>query len=244
MKKIVVFGSVATFGLFDVVNNKNWKLSKRVINSSFASQFTNKKVNFNRSNLSQLSPSQIDILEADLLKVFYEHIDAINPDVILIDFNNERFPLVKFKEGSYATYSTEIKKSNLLRGRDYIIVDPMTQEYFEVWAACWDSFMNKIRSKNMLERTFINKIFWSDSINNKDVAFGELYGEELIYNMNVFLYKLYAYCSKDLPAENFLSYPQGVLVADANHKWGVTPFHYDRQVYHYLEKSLLSEIES
>lgn len=242
MKNIIVFGSIATFGLVDVTNGRNWKLSKKIINSSFASQFTNKKIDFNRKNLSKLSPSQIEILEADLTKSFYEYVDTVDPDIILIDFNNERFPLVKFKDGSYATYSTELKKSNLLRGLDYVIVEPMTQEYFEVWAACWDSFINKMKSRNMIDRIFINKIFWSDSINDKNVTFGDYYSGKLIYDMNVYLYRLYAYCRKDLPNQNFLNYPQGFLIADANHKWGVTPFHYDKQAYHYLNKVLLSEI--
>lgn len=239
MKKIIVFGSVASFDLFEQVNQCNFIMTKRFINSSFASQFSSKPCAFNEKSLDGLSVSQKDSLKADLQKEAYYKLNNLPSDLIVIDFINERLPLIKFADGTLATLSAELRKANLMKAQKCVVIEPKSKEYFEIWAACWDSFVRRMKAADLLHKIRINRVFWARNKTDSTAEFGKLYNEQEIYEMNVYLHQLYTYCSKDLKTEQFFTYLDTQIVANMKHRWGATPFHYDQVFYEAMYKNLL-----
>lgn len=64
------------------------------------------------------------------------------------------------------------------------------------------------------------------------------YSQDKILVNNKRLAELYQIAKQYLPEEQFIKYPEDLLVADKNHKWGQTPFHFQQKVYEHFIKQL------
>lgn len=70
-------------------------------------------------------------------------------------------------------------------------------------------------------KVIVNRVFWATHDSN---------GTPLSYvswiaRNNAFLANMYEIVSQ-VPGVRFIDYPDGLLVADASHKWGVQAYHY------------------
>lgn len=226
--KLAGYGSVVLLDYFHIINPKKVKLNLRYVNTCFSSQFSNRIASIKIGSGNNLSKAQIDVLQKDFHKDFFNRCLEKEVDYIILDFINERMPVVKLSNGAVITYSTELKHSRLLEKLEYKIIEPYTNEYFEMWAACWDSFVRKAKASDILHKVIINKIYWAKRTSS-GIPFPDRFTDSYIYENNIYLYKLYSYCSKDIPISNFISY--GSFTAADDHRWGVTPFHFTDDLY-------------
>lgn len=219
------FGSVVLLDYFHLIHPSEIRLNQRYINTSFSSQFSNRKVSTEKSKMNLLSVTQKDVLLKDFSKDFLQNCIDNKVDYILIDFINERLPLIRLEDGSLLTYSNELKLSKFLSYVNFRIIEPYSKEYFEIWAACWDSFVNKAKTSKFIDKIIINKVFWA-KVTESGHPFPPLYNQNYIYESNIYLYQLYTYCSKDIPKKNFIEYQTEDFLANDKHRWGITPYHY------------------
>lgn len=228
--EIAGFGSVVLLDYFNIINPSEIRLNQRYINTNFPSQFSNKAVGTEKLRTNKLTVTQKDILLKDFEKKFVNNCISNKVDFIVFDFVNERLPLIKLENGALLTYSNELKLSGFLSNSEFRIINPYSKEYFEIWAACWDSFVKKAKMLGFLDKIIINKVFWA-KITVSAKPFPPPYNKNYIYQSNVYLYQLYAYCSKDISKENFLEYLPDDFLADDTHRWGVAPYHYTDSFY-------------
>lgn len=237
------YGSVVLLDFLYFTNPNSIKLKIEYVNTCFSSQFSNKIVNTGDLNFKNLMPLQKDVLTKDFNKDFLKKAVDSKVDYILIDFINEHIPLVRLSSGAVLTYSKELRLSRFLENSEYKVIEPYSKESFEVWASCWDSFIKKSKANNLIDKVIINKIFWAKKTMLGN-SFGSEYDQHHIYKNNVYLYQLYAYCSKDIPRQNFIEYDPSQFIACDKHRLGVTPFNFAKELYEDMALKLNSIVAS
>lgn len=241
--KLAGFGSAILLDFFYNNNPIGIDLNQKCINSCFPSQFSSRKVSLGNLNVKNLSLAQVDNITKDFNKSFLQECKIEAVDYILIDFINERFPLVRLSDGSLLTYSIELKLSGFLNQNQHEVIEPHSREYFEIWAACWDRFVKEAQAASLINKIIINKIFWAKHT-DLGTPLPSQYDEKYIYDTNVYLYNLYAYCSKDVATENFIEYYPSEFLAFSNHRWSITPFHLTPSLYHKMLFQLSSMLSA
>lgn len=236
MKNIVIYGSCATRDMFRIIDSQELSLIEYTARSSFASQFSKRgRLKILKSNLYNLTSGfQQKMVLRDFSKNFFETIDNLDVDCLCIDFIDERCRLLNV-DGEILTYSNEMgltKFVKTLRNKGKFVL-PNSDEHFELWCHGWDSFIEKCKFLNLIDKIVINQLYWA-SITNNGKRVSELspqYNDEIIEHSNIYLNRLYDYCTKSIPNERFIRYSPNDMVADVNHHWGLAPFHYIDQLY-------------
>lgn len=173
-----------------------------------------------------------------LLKNEFENnlIERLNTkqfDYLVLDFVSERFGLVMYKNNGYVTNSDDIRKAQLAVLRSSPKIESSSREFL-------DNFKNglqKVVKEVGKERIIINNVFWTEIMDNGE----RISTPEIVERRNSFISHLYQ-LAKDvgIPEANFVNYPSDIFVADSNHRWAVSPFHYTQDVYDYFVNYLRS----
>lgn len=148
-------------------------------------------------------------------------------DYLVLDFVSERFGLVMFKNSSYVTNSYDMRNAKLAVLRDAPKVDSSSQEFLDNFKKGLELVAKTVGK----EKIIINNVFWTSKLNDGNTVSTP----EVIEKRNSFVSVLYQ-IAKDIgiPETNFVNYPLDIFVADSNHKWAVSPFHYTQDVYDYF----------
>lgn len=236
MKKIFILGSCVTRDPFEL-STENYDITY-LARTSFASAFQNKKVNnIDTSNIN--STFQRKMVNNDLSKTTENILISSNPDWILIDFIDERFNLFRTNNNEIFTLSPELV-DNCLYNKEGEKILSNSDIFFELWANGWNKFIEIVKNNNLLDKIIINKVFWTNKNNKNGTVVSNKY-ENWIHENNKWLNKLYEYVEKQNNVK-IIEYPESLLIADYNHKWGMQPYHYiaESQLY-FLEKLKLLE---
>jgi hypothetical protein len=178
---------------------------------------------------SNPSAFQRRMVATDLGKHLGDLVRGADFDFLLVDFIDERLQLIRSANG-YDTYSPEL-------GRTGFDVDPQSlvetgsDEYMAAFRAGWKKLLNLVPG----EKIVINRVFWA----THDEGGDELTEFPAIGRNNDILSHLYNYaCST--PGVRVIDYAPDEMVADRNHKWGVSPFHFSKRFYRKTVESLSS----
>ena len=205
------------------------------------------------SLISRVSPplkfnlnSQINSLESNwqqrMLKQDFEknglHIEDYAKGVLIIDFIDERLLLLKVGD-TFITQSTEFTKCKL---NEVLNIDKEVrrgrQEEFDLWIDACHKF-TKLIPENIRKKTILHKAFWASKYRKN----GELYDFEdrdkiIFFNKNLdFYYKTFESiyspgCIVEVSLEK--------SIADAQHLWGLSPFHYTEEYYQECYKQIIA----
>lgn len=185
---------------------------------------------------------QRKVVRADMDKSFLSVLSDLKDDdvdILLIDLMEERFSLIEMLDGQIITLSDEFKEhaNPQMKGRH---VESGSQMYYHLWHLGWERIKEILIEKNWLSKVRILEVFMSNKINN---------GEQFIagdgaefYLQNNLLSAHYRFLRKELPESCFIQYPPELLIADANHKWGLAPMHYVSEMWDYSMDALFSSI--
>lgn len=173
----------------------------------------------------------------DLEKSHWRDFELSKPDMVLIDFIDERIGLIKYN-GSIFSASGPIIKAFERANIPFEILRP------------WDDGIKRNRSwalKYFLERIraicpniLIHKASWAENYydkNNNICSFEGSKFERLIELNNSILNELFdSIDNSDIPID-FVGGEVGMIAANT-HKWGFSPIHYDEKYYKTLAKQL------
>lgn len=166
------------------------------------------------------------MVETDVRKTLGKHIADSDFDFLVLDFIDERMSTIEFN-GSTITESAELKSTGFE-------IDPDAS--YEPWTE-----MGMHRRRDGLQRLLeicdprkvvVNRVFWATHDSN---------GKPLshvgwIEKNNAFLAEMYEIVGQDAGVR-FIDYPDGLLVADAAHKWGVQAYHFTNEAnLHFLSE--------
>lgn len=228
IKKLFIVGGCVSRDAFNLPSGSCYKVIDYVARTSFASLVG--APNILKTTIDSIdSKWQRRMVELDMSKGLLSKIESSDFDILILDFLSIRFNLaVDSKEECIYTVSTEFKKAKKdvnLKG-----VPRYSEKAFEWWCLGFEKFVETVRRKGV--KVFISELYWTKEIN--EGTWGGRYSDEDIDNANEQLKKHYKAAKRIMPEAFFIEYPQHLLIANANHKWGAAPFHYTEGLYKYF----------
>ena len=181
------------------------------------------------------SKFQKRMVEYDFNNTILDIINNDNYDLLLFDLIDERFHLAQISK-KIVTRSSEFLKSGIKPDR---LINTFSAEYMDLWQAGLDNFINIVSTTIGLEGLKINKVYWADRASNqRDTAI--LTDKWQVDVNNQKLHDMYEYLEKRLPTSSFIEVDSKLLVADSEHKWGLSPFHYIDDYYKEMGRILMA----
>lgn len=176
------------------------------------------------------------------------HVDSAiaHADVILLDLIDERFDLVLLPTGHVLTYSAELAESKLLdepEVRGYRLLKPGSKERRAHWLEGAEKFFARLQANGKRSTVLVNKVYWSSCIEPGGGAEFSV-SQAAIAKANAELDWMYAQLRRWVSMDQFMSFTPDNLVADADHRWGVAPFHYVPAYYRAASDQIIQRHEA
>lgn len=156
-------------------------------------------------------------------------------DVLLLDLIDERFSLLRRPDGSVITLSTEYMRcaTRPLTGTALL---PDAENRHALWKAGLEALLGCLRRKNVLHKLLVNRAFWAEA-DAQGRPF-DAFPAEQVRQANQFLARCYADLEAVLGRDAFIDYPGELVVADCDHRWGISPYHYVPAFYEHTRARL------
>lgn len=218
--RIFIYGSCVSRDAFEL-NDERFKLAGYFARSSIASAFT-RPVQDRFSRLIK-SNFQSKAVERDFKKALASSLAAVEHDILLLDFIDERFKLFEFPDGGIVTMSAELSGIQVLTSADGTFINPHSERKMALWKEGWDKLIGIAKQNARMDTLLVNKVYW---------AYTSGIDDKKVDEANATLDRMYRYCEISLPPSQFITYDRNIFVSDPNHKWGPSCFHYTEAVYH------------
>lgn len=159
-----------------------------------------------------------------------------NSDFIVLDLVDDRFSTVKVSTEQYFTHSVTAKLekfTSLFPGKE--LITPGSTNHSEMWLQAAE----KVRKAfdPIIGKTVVFGGPWAATDNNGKPLPGHL-GKSVEEWNQVNSWFLESLKSLDF---TILNLPEHLAIADPQHRWGRSPFHYIPQAYDYWAKELLTK---
>jgi hypothetical protein len=220
--KIDILGSCVSRDAFSIEKDKKFQLDNYFARSSIISMYS-KPISVRMEDIQIASNFQKRMVYYDLTKEFQKYIKKSKSDFLIIDFIDERFHVLKTVD-SYITRSREFLMSGLTIKKTFV----QEEERHELWKQKIDLFVNDIKTYFDPKRVILHKAFWQSEYKGKDGHIHQLQEPDIEKN-NSILTDYYDYLEEKLKGINVIHLTG--YVSDENHKWGLSPFHYEDNYY-------------
>jgi len=218
----------------DILNFDEAKLIKLVSYNARSSLATlgsnNAAKNISKKHYDSLlnieSKFQRRMVESDFNNQILESAGKGDYDLLLIDFLVDRFHLAEL-DGKLVTRSVEFVRSGIKPNR---LINTFSDQYLTLWREGIDNLFSVIDARADLDKVKINKVYWSDIATDEQDTI-KLNEKWDIEKNNAKLDAMYEYVENILPSSSIIEVDKRLLIADSNHKWGLSPFHYTDDYY-------------
>lgn len=230
---VSIIGGCCTRDTFEL--DSTIRLSEYRARTSFAGLATPALAYLPNSIFERIkSPFQRKMVRGDLLKESLRAVAQAKGQHVVVDFMIERRKLF-FAGETLVTLSNEYTELGLRNSelpKPIRRIEPGSEEYFQLFRKGWKYAVQHLKAAG--KSVLVNKIFWA-SHNDE----GKPFDTEMIRAGNEHLEKLYEIIRVETPDVMWIEYPENLIVADSNHKWGQSPYHFTRAFY----EAQLSQIE-
>lgn len=236
--RLFIIGSCVSRDALSLVEDvTDIELVRYVARTSFASQAC-RPWRDNAVLDAVASAFQRRMVEFDMRKSVLTALDSTPFDVLLVDLIDDRFALFEYKQGCFATASSEFVKAvgGTPRGRR---ISNSSDEFDALWTAGFSSLVQLLDEKKLLPALRINQVFWAERDSDGNAITNV--NAQAIRDANERLAKRYEQIKTLVPAAVFYQYPDTCFVADASHRWGLSPYHYAPALYHATLSHLRNE---
>lgn len=237
MKKIMVYGGCCSRDAFNLDNS--YSVVDYIARTSIVSMFSSApKEAFDFSLVS--SPFQKRMVEADVNKTAKNILfERIGDGVFFMDFLVERLDLLETPSGGILTRTSELAKIDKIKKiPKRRIIRRFSNEKKNLFENAWRDFYQKAVHCGVEKKIVINKLFLTENIQGGG-TFDEA-KKVFITDVNNFLSFIYGVVERDIPFDNFIEYPDSVLIANPNHRWGLSPYHFVDEFYKFQLDKLSS----
>ncbi|WP_461673515.1 DUF6270 domain-containing protein [Priestia megaterium] len=231
MIKVLILGSCVTRDTFSFFPDQ-FTVVDYFARSSIISIMSEPLI-INESELSLPSAFQRKMILYDFHKVFLNQILQCEFDLLIIDIIDERFDLLKYNN-HYITRSSELVNSKIEQSEKYSfdVVKRDSKEVYELWKLNCNAFFRYILNHIPADKVILNKVFWSYKYRDEEKLYSFSVEEaKLIETHNKILKSYYSIIESQFPQINLINYSAEDFIADKNHKWGISPFHYELRHY-------------
>jgi len=193
---------------------------------------------------ADLTPWEARIVYDDLLKRAADRVADYAPTHLIIDLIEERFELLR-SEATVATFSWELHRSGL---RDSPPIAPLRQvsrhsdEAFELWRPGVEAFTTFLKARLPQTRVIFHDARWASHYLDEDGDRQPFDPDRMLWpgiparidDHNRVLARYAKTLRAALPAAFYVRAPGELLIGDAKHRWGLSPFHYAEPYYRYV----------
>ena len=166
------------------------------------------------------------MVESDFNNDVIKSVSKNDYDFLLIDFLVDRLHIAEI-DGKLVTRSVEFLRSGIKPDK---VINTFSDQYFKLWKEGVDNLFTTVSNTVGLEAIRINKVYWTDTATDAQdtIKLGEKWDIE---KNNAKLDAMYEYVENILPSLSIIEVDKNLLIADSNHKWGLSPFHYTDDYY-------------
>ncbi|PZQ64170.1 MAG: hypothetical protein DI570_06365 [Phenylobacterium zucineum] len=186
-------------------------------------------------------------LVADLRKTALARLVAWRPTHVIFDFIDDRFDLIAFGD-SIATRSGELKRSGYLSQpalADRYVIPRLSAACDRLWAEAAGEFAALLRATPLAgAQLILHSARWATEQRHTDGRLEPLHDVEIlggdpvdIGDYNAALERQEATFLKVMPPTTVID-ASAYRLADADHRWGLSPFHYVPEYYDEVRRQL------
>ena len=169
------------------------------------------------------SAFQKRMVERDFRKDLLRVLAASTFDVLLLDFVDDRFNVLRFPDGGIVTDSSEFRRAKIdIRSLGAAAFRFHSQVYRELWVKGLESLMSHAEEYGYKHKILVNKVYFSKT----DDLGTLLPDQDGISAFNSHLDWVYSMLEKYLDAIQFIRYHPELLQAKRDYRWGLLPFHF------------------
>lgn len=186
------------------------------------------------------SPFQRRMVQADMEKQLWDLIARPDFDLLLVDFIDDRFNILRVGAEGGLMLSAEMVKARETLGLPPPaaagLLMPRDPAWQTLWRAGWQRLCARLRDLGRFDRLIVNRVLWAEMdkhgtpLNGGNTAY--------IRRGNAELSRLYEIVDATEPKVAQLTYPPEMLRADPDHRWGLSAFHYSPEVYQHARDQL------
>ena len=254
MIKIGIMGSCISQDVFRTFYNKNYKeLFQVIFKTARLSVISvmNPPISYNHEDIvvlpeNPVNKNRTDIMRNDLSKTFFRMMELGIDYLILDEYFEVFFGVVKYQD-SYFTHNTwDYSYSNFFKNikhPEILNIQDNPEEYFELWKINIDKFFKSIESEYPNLKIVLNKVKVVNLVLNKN---GEKvikdYYTTFLHKINPNLEKIENYIEENYKNVIILDLRNEMKYCDENHIWGLGPVHYNKEYYNKFFEELLKTI--
>lgn len=231
MKNVRILGSCVTRDALEITTD--FELIDYTARTSLASLATKSRKDSKLLNNIK-STFQKRMVERDMTKRFWLSLEKSQNDIIVIDLIDDRFNLKLFDDDSSHTVSSEYKTAMDSQCQNGRIVKSSSGEF----KSLWETGLRRLKrhcDELKLDKVFVNCVFYQPTGNHS------IDSSTNIAEKNQYLRKAYLKLEEAFGRQAMIEYPEGIIKADADHKWGLAPFHFTTETYKFFLSELLKK---
>ncbi|MDP2597671.1 DUF6270 domain-containing protein [Alteromonas stellipolaris] len=231
MKNVRILGSCVTRDALEITTD--FKLIDYTARTSLASLATKSRKDSKLLN-NVKSTFQKRMVERDMTKRFWLSLEKSQNDIIVIDLIDDRFNLKLFDDDSSHTVSSEYKTAMDSQCQNGRIVKSSSGEF----KSLWETGLRRLKrhcDELKLDKVFVNCVFYQPTGNHS------IDSSTNIAEKNQYLREAYLKLEDAFGRQAMIEYPEGIIKADADHKWGLAPFHFTTETYKFFLSELLKK---
>lgn len=230
--KYFILGSCVTRDIFNFVSKDDYTIVDYYARTKMSSLIS-KSLEIQDEDIHLESSFQKKIVKKDLNKTFFEDLKNTNFDYLIIDLIDERFDL--FKVGnSYITISNEFRNSKL----EETLNGEKIQKSLEEWKKDCEIFSKELLSIIPKDKIIIHHAIWANLYIENDKIY-KFEQQRAIEKNNSLLGKYYKILENCLSGCRVIHY-ESELLANAEHQWGLSPFHFEDEYYRSMSKKIIN----
>lgn len=239
MQPVFILGSCVTRDAFEFVQN-DYQLEGYVCRTSFGSAFLHEAFGLSVDqidpDLKMSSKFHRRMVDTDIRKQLRDMLMNLDPStLLLVDLIDERHHLIRHGQ-TLATYSVGMQEVETLKNfPDLQVVTSGSDEHLELWKKGLAEFADLVSARK--PAVVLNAVSYAAEDNN-----GAAFYPPYVARENAHLQRLYDMFVKSIPC--FVIDYDIPIKADAAHKWGRSPFHYDLPVYEHFMHKLNGYVEA
>lgn len=199
----------------------------QITNSGICSMVSEKNVDIGLSDITISNEYRRQSLENDVEKGLSSKL-ADKPDYIVIDFLEERFPLLFFNDQSVITESEaycEIQSQISMDVKERVTMEQLSEEY---WQKCCDAFIKMLQKHYKPEQIILNCLYLAENYGQEGPEHS-FENREQLRLMNEKLKSYYDYFVKHFPEINVIDEVDPTVdFCDEYSEHGCEPVYYNR----------------
>lgn len=230
MREVTIYGSCVSRDIFNFPN-KDLRMRAYFARSSFISAASSpSQLPSQQSQLT--SPFQQRMLEHDITSRVLPQLASLNDQIYLVDLIDERGGVLELEDGGFVTDLSELRHSGWRKLVGSVRKHSLGEEtHLELFRDSIDPVLEVIGGP----RTVIIKSNFAEFTDQGEPV--PDYGGTSSAEWNE-LYEPYFTLLEESGLQ-VLEAPAELCIADSKHQWGVAPYHYVPDFYHWVSDQLL-----